>query len=258
MPAGDGRSIFALPWLGASLLGTTDNNYDGNIDHVRPSPEDIDYLLESGQHVLRHGPRPRRPGRGVRRRPAADLQRATLAIRRHLAQGGAVRDLQRPDHDHRRQAHTWRRMAKIVVDQIVERMAATRRPDTGNPTRLSRSIRRDCRVSRAPSRISIPRSPRATATRPNRSWRRRGGTRGARARRCLRECRTCSQRLRSQLRNEQAEGVADALPRRTRLGLLAGRTLIRSARRGTDARARASAPSSAGTRHASRWSKALR
>ncbi len=27
VPAGEGRSIFALPWLGRSLLGTTDNNY---------------------------------------------------------------------------------------------------------------------------------------------------------------------------------------------------------------------------------------
>ena len=27
VPAGEGRSIFALPWLGRSLIGTTDNNY---------------------------------------------------------------------------------------------------------------------------------------------------------------------------------------------------------------------------------------
>src|SRR5437588_1339220 len=47
VPAGEGRSIFALPWLGRSLIGTTDNNYDGDIDHVRPSREDIDYLLEA-------------------------------------------------------------------------------------------------------------------------------------------------------------------------------------------------------------------
>ncbi|HZU61155.1 MAG TPA: FAD-dependent oxidoreductase, partial [Solirubrobacteraceae bacterium] len=29
VPAGEGRSIFALPWLGRALLGTTDNNYSG-------------------------------------------------------------------------------------------------------------------------------------------------------------------------------------------------------------------------------------
>ena len=28
-PAGSGRSIFALPWLGHTLVGTTDNDYEG-------------------------------------------------------------------------------------------------------------------------------------------------------------------------------------------------------------------------------------
>jgi glycerol-3-phosphate dehydrogenase len=45
VPAGNGRSIFALPWLGRTLVGTTDNDYEGDLEHVRPSSEDIDYLL---------------------------------------------------------------------------------------------------------------------------------------------------------------------------------------------------------------------
>ena len=45
VPAGSGRSIFALPWLGRTLVGTTDNDYEGDLEHVRPSSEDIDYLL---------------------------------------------------------------------------------------------------------------------------------------------------------------------------------------------------------------------
>ena len=47
VPAGEGRTIFALPWLGRSLIGTTDNNYDGELDHVQPSADDIDYLLDA-------------------------------------------------------------------------------------------------------------------------------------------------------------------------------------------------------------------
>ena len=31
-PAGGGRTIFALPWLGRTLLGTTDNDYEGALD----------------------------------------------------------------------------------------------------------------------------------------------------------------------------------------------------------------------------------
>ncbi|HEV2771003.1 MAG TPA: FAD-dependent oxidoreductase, partial [Solirubrobacteraceae bacterium] len=36
VPAGGGRSIFARPWLGRTLLGTTDNDYEGDLEHVRP------------------------------------------------------------------------------------------------------------------------------------------------------------------------------------------------------------------------------
>ena len=75
MPAGEGRSIFALPWLGRSLIGTTDNNYEGDIDHVRPSAEDVDYLLEATNEFFGTEPRPRRPDRRLRRRAAADLLR---------------------------------------------------------------------------------------------------------------------------------------------------------------------------------------
>ena len=36
VPAGEGRTIFALPWYGRTLIGTTDNDYDGDIDAPRP------------------------------------------------------------------------------------------------------------------------------------------------------------------------------------------------------------------------------
>ncbi len=45
VPAGEGRSIFALPWLGRTLVGTTDRDYEGELDHVHPSSEDVNYLL---------------------------------------------------------------------------------------------------------------------------------------------------------------------------------------------------------------------
>ena len=45
VPAGEGRSIFALPWLGRTLIGTTDNNYEGDVEHVQPSASDVSYLL---------------------------------------------------------------------------------------------------------------------------------------------------------------------------------------------------------------------
>ena len=47
VPAGEGRAIFALPWYGRTLIGTTDNDYEGDIAHPRPAGEDIEYLLDA-------------------------------------------------------------------------------------------------------------------------------------------------------------------------------------------------------------------
>jgi glycerol-3-phosphate dehydrogenase len=42
----DGRNLFVIPWGNLSLIGTTDTDYDGDLDHVAPSAEDVKYLLE--------------------------------------------------------------------------------------------------------------------------------------------------------------------------------------------------------------------
>jgi glycerol-3-phosphate dehydrogenase len=47
LPAGEGRMIFSLPWYGRTLVGTTDNDFDGDIDAPRPGEEDVAYLLDS-------------------------------------------------------------------------------------------------------------------------------------------------------------------------------------------------------------------
>jgi glycerol-3-phosphate dehydrogenase len=47
VPAGGERTIFALPWYGRVLVGTTDNDYEGDIDRVPPSDDDVEYLLDA-------------------------------------------------------------------------------------------------------------------------------------------------------------------------------------------------------------------
>ena len=47
VPTSGERTIFALPWYGRVLVGTTDNDYEGDIDHVPPSGSDVEYLLEA-------------------------------------------------------------------------------------------------------------------------------------------------------------------------------------------------------------------
>jgi glycerol-3-phosphate dehydrogenase len=41
----DGRVFFIIPWYGLTLVGTTDTDYRGDIDHVAVEKSDVDYLL---------------------------------------------------------------------------------------------------------------------------------------------------------------------------------------------------------------------
>ena len=43
----DGRNLFVLPWGGLCLVGTTDTDYDGDLDRVAPSREDVQYILQT-------------------------------------------------------------------------------------------------------------------------------------------------------------------------------------------------------------------
>lgn len=48
----DGRVFFIIPWMGHSLIGTTDTDYTGSPDEVKPDSADIDYLLEGVKRVF--------------------------------------------------------------------------------------------------------------------------------------------------------------------------------------------------------------
>jgi glycerol-3-phosphate dehydrogenase len=121
IPAGEGRSIFALPWLGRSLIGTTDRGYDGDIDHVLPAPEDVEYLLAAVNRFFAAELGPDQltgAYAGVRPLISAGDTRKSVDISRKAElyetssglitiTGGKLT--------------TWRRMAKLTVDRLVER-----------------------------------------------------------------------------------------------------------------------------------------
>ena len=75
VPAGEGRQIFALPWYGRTLVGTTDNDYEGDIEHPHPGDDDVEYLLDAVNDFFGIELGARRPGRRLRRRAAADRDR---------------------------------------------------------------------------------------------------------------------------------------------------------------------------------------
>ena len=58
----DGRPFFIIPWNGQYLIGTTDLRYEGDLDHVEASDEEIDYLLRETNRVV----------------PSANLTRASI------------------------------------------------------------------------------------------------------------------------------------------------------------------------------------
>ena len=121
VPAGGGRSIFALPWLGRTLVGTTDNDYEGGLGHIPADDGDVDYLLEACNDFF---------GTTLDR---SDLTGAYAGVRPLIAAGDSKKSV-----DISRRAElfetksglvtitggkltTWRRMAKLAVDRVVER-----------------------------------------------------------------------------------------------------------------------------------------
>ncbi|MDQ6805330.1 MAG: glycerol-3-phosphate dehydrogenase/oxidase [Actinomycetota bacterium] len=121
VPAAGGRTIFALPWLGRSLIGTTDNDYEGEIDHVKPSAEDVEYLLEATNSFF---------GMSL---VAGDLTGAYAGVRPLISTGDSKKsvDISRKAELYETSSGmititggkltTWRRMAKLAVDRLVER-----------------------------------------------------------------------------------------------------------------------------------------
>jgi glycerol-3-phosphate dehydrogenase len=123
VPAGSGRSIFALPWLGRTLVGTTDNDYEGELEHVRPASEDVDYLLAAVNDFF-----------GAELGPD-DLVGAFAGVRPLISTGDPKKsvDISRKAELYETSSGmititggkltTWRRMAKMAVDRLVERDA---------------------------------------------------------------------------------------------------------------------------------------
>ncbi len=221
VPAGSGRMIFSLPWYGRTLIGTTDNDFDGDIAHPRPAEDDVDYLLEATNEFFGTTPDRVEPGRRLRRRAAADLQRRPAQVGRHLAQGRALRDLLGDADDHRRQADD------LAADGEADRRPPGRARGPRGALPHGRDPARDGGARGGPggaggggggldlpARLPLrPRRPHRPRPRPprTRSWRGRSSP-GAP---------TCWPRSPIAARHEQARSVADVLLRRTRLGILA-------------------------------------
>jgi glycerol-3-phosphate dehydrogenase len=226
VPAGKGRSIFALPWLGQSLIGTTDRDYEGSLEHPQPDPEDVEYLLDAVNRFFERdfgvedvagayaGVRPLISA-DTDSKKSVDISRKAELFETSSGMititGGKFT--------------TWRRMAKMVVDRLVEREfreapCRTHEIPLGHPAELDELPEVEGVDSRSREHLA--------------------DRYGLFAEQVLELCKLDGD-LRQPIvegmpdlvvealvaaRFEQARSVADVMLRRTRLGLLAGRTLM--------------------------------
>jgi glycerol-3-phosphate dehydrogenase len=51
----DGRLFFVIPWLGYSLVGTTDTDYHGDPSEAAATEEDVEYLVDEAQRAFPDG-----------------------------------------------------------------------------------------------------------------------------------------------------------------------------------------------------------
>ena len=227
VPAGSGRSIFALPWLGRTLIGTTDNDYDPALplDHVPPDPADVDYLLDACNTFFEDS------------LTTADITGAYAGVRPLISSGDPKKsvDISRKAELYETSSGlvtitggkltTWRRMAKLAVDRIVEREGRDA-PCRTHEIPLGQPAAED----------DLP----AVDGVDDDSRRMLAGRYGYAARHVLELAETQPELRRRivpelpdllaevvvAIRNEQAATVGDVLLRRTRLGLLDAHTLV--------------------------------
>ncbi len=121
VPAGEGRMIFALPWYGRTLIGTTDNDFDGDTRRPRPAEEEVEYLLDAANAFFGTGLGP------------GQLVGAYAGVRPLISSGDPRKsvDISRKEELYETSSGmltitggkltTYRRMAKLTVDRLVER-----------------------------------------------------------------------------------------------------------------------------------------
>jgi glycerol-3-phosphate dehydrogenase len=238
VPAGGGRTVFVLPWLGRTLVGTTDNDYEGSLDHIPPGAEDVAYLLDAVNEFF------------ATSFGAADLCGAYAGVRPLISTGDPRKsvDISRKAELYETSSGlvtitggkltTWRRMAKMAVDRIVEREGREA----------------PCRTEEIP--IGLPAEPGDLPDDLDPQVRDHLAARYGHAAREVAELAAASPELARRLvpdlpdiaaeaafaaRREQARSLADVLLRRTRLGLTAARDLTGAGAPGPRAAAEAMA-----------------
>jgi glycerol-3-phosphate dehydrogenase len=224
VPAGEGRTIFALPWLGRTLVGTTDVDYEGPLDHIKASDADVEYLLDAVNRFF---------GTCL---GSTDLTGAFAGVRPLISTGDPKKsvDISRKAELYETSSGlititggkltTWRRMAKMTVDRMVEREARDA-PCRTHEIPLGQAVAVDelPRVEGVPAASYPPLAARyGHAAHDVLAL---AAERGELAQPIIAGMPDLLAEAALAGRREQARSVGDVLLRRTRLGLLGARSL---------------------------------
>jgi glycerol-3-phosphate dehydrogenase len=205
-------------------VGTTDNDYEGPLDHIKPSTEDVDYLLAAVNSFF-----------GTALGPA-ELTGAFAGVRPLISTGDPKKsvDISRKAELYETSSGmititggkltTWRRMAKMTVDRLVERDARDA-PCRTHEIPLGQAIA----VEELPRVEGVPaESYAALAARYGHAAHdvlALAADRGELAQPIVAGLPDLLAEVAQAARQEQARSIGDVLLRRTRLGLLAAREL---------------------------------
>lgn len=124
--ARDGRLLFVIPWLGVTVVGTTDTSYTGSMDQPLAEADDIDYVLDAVNQTF---------SAGLRRR---DILSTFAGLRPLIREGQqATKDVSRRHKIFESDSGlltiaggkltTYRHMSAEVVDRVVRRISLAER-----------------------------------------------------------------------------------------------------------------------------------
>lgn len=137
----DGRMVFAIPRGKATYIGTTDTDYEGDLNDVHASTEDVTYLLDATNSMF--------PAAGL---TAADVQSSWAGLRPLIHESGKpASDLSRRDEIFISASGLisiaggkltgYRKMAERITDMVLRRLrkSVSQLPCTTHTIRLSGS-----------------------------------------------------------------------------------------------------------------------
>lgn len=123
----DGRMIFAIPRDRVTYIGTTDTDYDGDINDVRTDLSDVEYLIKGVNHIF--------PKIGLK---VEDVESTWVGLRPLIQEEGkSASELSRKDEIFESETGLlsiaggkltgYRKMAERIIDRVVKKEESTGR-----------------------------------------------------------------------------------------------------------------------------------